>query len=223
MHTGFEFFDRFDPKPGDLWLFCGQPGHGKTTILRNLAAGVTEQAAKRNETRQAMYYELELAPSVAQERFKKLGRGILPTFTNHLSTDSFGATLDSRLVSTFKSCYALFVDSAHMLAGGRVGEHDIMALKSFAVRTECFVVATVQTKRVDTESEARLSWLLQKPTLYDLSSGVFFVNKTATDEFVVEAHRSYEGILPETQRPYVKFAWNRDTGRVEPAWPTPKR
>jgi hypothetical protein len=75
MKIGIEFFDRQEPKAGDLWLVASGPAMGKSTVLRNLAVGIADHLDGGRIT----YWDLEHTHATWRAKIEKAGCAIPAT------------------------------------------------------------------------------------------------------------------------------------------------
>lgn len=153
MKSGIEFFDRHEPKGGDLWIIGGGPASGKSTILENLAAGfaLTSEIS-------STFCGLEKSPSQWLKTMLQINRAKsdaancasnlktlqrLVQFTNTPWVEgSFSAFLvEVHLKSQRK---VLFVDYANLFIGGHPSAEHIIAMKSTAARGDTLIIAAIQ-------------------------------------------------------------------------------
>lgn len=219
MKTGFEFFDRFEPKAGDVWLVASSCGQGKTTLLRNLAVGISQRAQEPPPPHFPLHYwDLEAANNVRNTNFEKLG---MQPGQILFRNDPLGDNPLSGLLESMKNPSAIFIDCVQLfLMRHYLDEYALMQLKSFAVRLGCLVVASFQLPR-DTAALAQSGSLTaqQLPEEFCYTNAVFVLRKETAGPsedttLVVQAYRSRQGMLgPNVSQRFVRDAV---TGRLEP-------
>jgi hypothetical protein len=215
MKTGFEFFDRFEPKAGDVWIVAAGVCQGKTTVLRNLAVGVSQQAEDSDPP--LHYWDMEAAAHIRNTNFVQLG---LDPGRVLFRNDPLRNNQLSSLVESMKSTQAVFIDSVQLfLLKHELDETTLMELKSFAVRMECLIVASFQLSR-NTTAVANSGNLTPQhlPAAFDYASAVFVAHKppgtSESQTIVVQACRAPRAILdPDVKQEFLR---NPETGRLEP-------
>lgn len=214
IKTGYEFFDRFEPKPGDVWIVASGTHQGKSAILRNLAVGISERGEDSNPLH---YWDTEAAAVIRNTHFEKLGAK-RERFVFHNDPLRDGSV--SNLAELLKSTRAVFIDSLQLfLLRHVIDEHALMELKSFAVRMGCLVVSSFQLSR-NTTAVANSGNLTQGhlPAAFDYASAVFVAHKlpgtSESQTIVVQACRAPGAVLgPDVKQ---EFLCDPETGRLEP-------
>lgn len=223
MRTGIDFFDRQDPKPGDLWIVASGPAMGKTTVVRNVAVGLGDNLDEGH----IGYWDMEHTPATWKEKIERMGCDV-PAALLYRNEGVYEGDEHLEEVLTrgagMPTYKAVVIDHFGLMFRLREHQDDgLRRLKVWLVRTGKFGLVSVQLPRevwgkLKTEGEINPD-SLPEPIL-DNGDAVFTCGKTP--------QRAVEGGVADTLRVIVcksptglrdpdnrhAFVWDHQTGRL---------
>ena len=219
MRTGIEFFDRQDPKPGDLWIVASGPAMGKSTVLRNIAVGLADHL---QEGRIA-YWDIEHTFDVWRANILRMGCDV-PAALSYRNEEVYhsGELVDLLTCTAASTTYRAIVVDKFNLVVPDVPEA-LPRLKIWLVRTGKLGLVSVQLPRNvwgKLKSEGDINPDSLPEHLLDNGDAVFTCGKTpqraveggAADTLRVIVCKSPTGLRDPDNRK--AFIWDHKTGRL---------
>jgi predicted ATP-dependent serine protease len=219
MKTGIEFFDRQEPKPGDLWIVASGPAMGKSTVLRNIAVGLGDHLVEGH----IAYWDVEHTPDVWRENILRMGCAV-PASLSYRNEEVYhsGELVDLLTRSAASASYRAVVVDKFDLVVPDVAEA-LPRLKIWLVRTGKFGLVSLQLRREvwgKLKSEGEINPDSLPEHMLDNADAVFTCGKTpqravdggAADTLRVIVCKSPTGLRdPDNHH---AFLWDHQTGRL---------
>lgn len=225
MKIGIEFFDRHEPKPGDLWIVASGPAMGKTTVLRNLAVSLADHLGEGYIT----YWDLEHTYATWRDKIEKMGCAVPVALTYRNDSawlDGYGGDYLAEPLNhgAPPGTVAVVIDQFDLYARREDVDIALKALKIWLVRTGRFGLVSMQLPRDvwgTMKAEGRLNPDALPEHMLDNGDAVFACGKTPkraldhgdADTLRVVVCKTPTG-LRDDQHTYHAFIWNHTTGRI---------
>ena len=219
MKTGIEFFDRQQPKPGDLWIIASGPAMGKSTVLRNIAVGLGDHLLEG----QIAYWDVEHTPDVWRANILRMGCDV-PAALSYFNEEVYhsGELVDLLRVTAAPAVYrAIVVDKFNLMVPDVA--HALPQLKIWLVRTGKFGIVSLQLPREvwgKLKSEGEINPDSLPEHMLDNADAVFTCGMTpqraidggSADTLCVLVCKSPTGLRgPDNHH---AFVWNHQTGSL---------
>lgn len=225
MKIGIEFFDRQEPKPGDLWIVASGPSMGKTTVVRNIAVGLADHLDQGRIT----YWDLEQTYQSWRERIERMGCTV-PAALNYRNNSAWqdgaaGAPLAWPLNEGAPTgTVAVVIDQFDQFADPDKKDAALKALKIWLVRTAKFGLLGMQLPRKvwgPMKTEGRLNPDSLPEYLLDNGDAVFACGQTPQhavehgdpDTLRVVVCKTPTGLRDDLSNHHA-FIWDHKTGRI---------
>jgi predicted ATP-dependent serine protease len=222
MQIGIEFFDKQEPKPGDLWLVASGPSMGKSTVLRNIAVGIADNLDGGRIT----YWDLEQTYAAWRSRIEKMGCDVPATLTYrndsaYLDGHRNGEILPALNLGAPSGTAVVVIDHFDLFT--ETHDAGLKTLKIWLVRTGKFGIVSMSLPRevwgnLKAEGEIHPDSLPEH--MLDNADAVFACGKTpqrAIDNGDADTLRVVVCKTPTGLRDphnYHAFIWNHKTGRI---------
>ena len=219
MKTGIKFFDKQEPRPGDLWIVASGPAMGTSTVVRNIAVGLADHLPEGH----IAYWDVEHTPDVWRANILRMGCDV-PAALHYRNEEVYhsGELVDLLTRTTSATSYRAVVVDKFNLVVPDVAEA-LPRLKIWLVRTGKFGLVSLQLPREiwgKLKSEGEINPDSLPEHMLDNGDAVFTCGKTP--------QRAVDGGTPDTLRVIVcksptglrgpdnrcAFVWDHQTGRL---------